>query len=92
MANTSSARKRARQIPKRTLRNKAIKSRVKTAIKNFEDSLNKGDQEHSRLMLRDAVKMIDKASAKGILHKNTAARKKSYLMRKFNYQQQEKTG
>jgi len=91
LPNTPTAKKRARQIPKRTLRNKAIKSKVKTAIKSFEYSLKHEDFEKARGSLREAVKMIDKASAKGIMHKNNAARKKSQLMRKFNYQQ-EKAG
>ncbi|MEC8334861.1 MAG: 30S ribosomal protein S20 [Actinomycetota bacterium] len=74
--------KRNRQNEKRRLRNKGIRSeinsRVKTAIKNAESgSANPAD-------LQEAVKKIDKAVAKGIMHKNTAARKKSRLSQKLN--------
>jgi len=69
-----SALKRLRQTVKRTLRNRAVKSRVKTLIKKARSTR---DPE----ALRAAVKAIDKAAAKGILHRNTAARKKSRLMR-----------
>lgn len=69
-----SALKRLRQTVKRTLRNRAVKSRVKTLVKKARATR---DPE----ALRAAVKAIDKAAAKGILHRNTAARKKSRLMR-----------
>jgi small subunit ribosomal protein S20 len=69
-----SALKRLRQTVKRTLRNRAVKSRVKTLVKKARATR---DPE----ALRAAVKAIDKAAATGILHRNTAARKKSRLMR-----------
>ena len=82
MANIKGQIKRNRQNEKRRLRNKGIRSeinsRVKTAIKNTESgAANPAD-------LQEAVKKIDKAVAKGIMHKNTAARKKSRLSKKLN--------
>ena len=82
MANIKGQIKRNRQNEKRRLRNKGIRSeinsRVKTALKNAESG------ETSSEDLQEAVKKKDKAVAKGILHKNTAARKKSRLSRKLN--------
>lgn len=66
--------KRLRQTVKRTLRNRAVKSKVKTLVKKARST-------RDLKALRAAVKAIDKAAAKGILHRNTAARKKSRLMR-----------
>jgi small subunit ribosomal protein S20 len=84
LANTKSAKKRISVIAKRTLRNKMIKSRVKTFISNFNKSLATGDIEAIKEKLRLAVKELDKAATKGVLHKNTVARKKSRLYAKFN--------
>lgn len=88
MANTPTARKRMRQIAKRTLRNKAVKGKMKSKIKRFEESLQSGDPEMAYASLQEAIKAIDKAAAKGIVHKNNAARKKSQLTRRFNLLQQ----
>ena len=81
MANIKGQIKRNRQNEKRRLRNKGIRSeinsRVKTVLKNAES----GDP--SSEDLREAVKKIDKAAAKGIMHKNTAARKKSRLSKQL---------
>ncbi|MBC95419.1 30S ribosomal protein S20 [bacterium] len=82
MANIKGQIKRNRQNEKRRLRNKGIRSeinsRVKTTLKNAEsDNATSED-------LQEAVKKIDKAVAKGIMHKNTAARKKSRLSKKLN--------
>ncbi|MBS3943266.1 MAG: 30S ribosomal protein S20 [Dethiobacter sp.] len=84
MPNTKSAEKRVRQTEKRTARNRRIKSMVKTAIRRFEEAMQAGDADAARVKLVSATQQIDKAAAKGILHKNTAARKKSQLARAFN--------
>jgi len=84
LPNIRSAAKRARQAEKRELRNKRIKSLVKTSIRRFEAALQDGDEEEAKYMFNRAVRQIDKAAAKGILHKNNAARKKSSLSRRFN--------
>ena len=84
MANTKSAKKRVLIIRKRTMRNKAIRSAVKTAIKKFEMALKVKPAEEARELLRQAIRALDKAVTKGVIHKNTASRKKSRLTRKFN--------
>ncbi len=84
MPNIKSAAKRARQNLKREDRNRRTKSSLKTAIRRFEESLTSGDREEARDKLNAAVSQIDKAVSKGILHKNNAARKKSYLNRVFH--------
>jgi len=84
LPNIRSAAKRVRQTEKRELRNKRTKTLVKTSIRNFEESLQHGDEEEAKNSLYQAVRQIDKAAAKGILHKNNAARKKSSLSRRFN--------
>ncbi|MFZ5897990.1 MAG: 30S ribosomal protein S20 [Bacillota bacterium] len=83
MAKNRSAMKRARKIEKRTLRNRMLRSSLRTSIKKFEQSLNAG-AEDVQAKLRKALVAIDKAVTKGILHKNAAARKKSRLTKKFN--------
>jgi len=60
-----------------------IISSLKTSIKKFEDSVKGGNLEEAQNLYRKAVSMIDKAAAKGSLHKNTAARKKSRLSNKL---------
>jgi small subunit ribosomal protein S20 len=79
-----SAIKRAEQAKKRALRNQAIRSRTKTAIRRFKEALEQGDLGLIREKLRQAVRTIDKAVTKGVLHKNAAARRKSRLYRLFN--------
>ncbi|HIE13150.1 MAG TPA: 30S ribosomal protein S20 [Desulfotomaculum sp.] len=81
MAKKSSL-KRLQQIEKRTLRNKSLKSALRTTIKKFEKALAEG-QTDTEDKLRAALRALDKARTKGILHKNTAARKKSRLMKKL---------
>ncbi len=84
MPNIKSAAKRVRQNIKRENRNRRIKSMLKTTIRRYEQSLASGDREDARLKLNAAVRQIDKAAAKGIIHKNNAARKKSHLSRVFD--------
>jgi len=84
MPNIKSAVKRVEIIRKRTVRNVRIKSALKTGVRRFEESLAGANQEETILKLRRALAAIDKAVTKGILHKNTAARKKSRLTKRFN--------
>lgn len=84
MPNIKSAVKRVEIIRKRTLRNARIKSALKTSIRKFEEAARTTNLDDAGLKLRHAIKTIDKAVTKGILHKNTAARKKSRLTRKLN--------
>lgn len=84
MANIRSAAKRARQNIVSGDRNRRIKSMMKTSFRRFEESLADGNIEEAKARLSIAVKHIDKAEAKGVIHKNNAARKKSRLSRIFN--------
>ena len=77
MANIKSQIKRNRQNEKRRLRNKGERSRLRTTEKAALEAAGKDSEEET---LRQAIKQIDKAAAKGIIHKNAAARKKSRLV------------
>ncbi len=79
MANTDSARKRIRQNIVRTARNTARKSRMRTFIKKVEAAIAGGDQEAARAALREAQPEMQRASGKGVIHKNTVARKLSRM-------------
>ena len=82
MPNIKSAEKRVRVIAKKTARNKAIKTNLKTMIKKA-DAAVAASADNSVDAVRLAIKRVDQAAAKGVLHKNTAARKKSALMKKL---------
>ena len=79
MANIKSAMKRIKVIEKKTLRNKIVKTSVKTAVKKFESAVAAGNLDEAKTLLSAAVCEIDKAASKGIIHKNAASRKKSRL-------------
>lgn len=83
MPNIKSAKKRVKVIAKKTERNKALKSALKTTIKKAITSIDSASEDRFEAV-NEAMKRIDQASSKGILHKNTAARKKSALARKLN--------
>lgn len=83
MANIKSAKKRVKVLATKTLRNKAINTSLKTDIKKANIALESNANDKAEAV-RVAIRAIDKASAKGILHKNTAARKKSALAHKLN--------
>ena len=78
-----SAIKRVKISEKQLKRNSAYKSRVKTFIKKFENSLNTEDKDVIEQNYRQCVSVLDKAAQKGILAKNTVSRKKSLLAKKF---------
>lgn len=79
MANIKSAKKRIKVTETKTLRNKAIKSSVKTAIKKVDAAVAAGDKELAKANLQHAISEIDKATTKGVYHKNTSSRKISRL-------------
>jgi small subunit ribosomal protein S20 len=81
VANIRSQIKRNRQNERRRLRNKAVKSEMRTRTKRALAAAESGSEDAPEL-LRRAVKRIDKAAAKGVIHPNQAARRKSRLMRK----------
>jgi small subunit ribosomal protein S20 len=79
MANTDSARKRIRQIEKRTARNRARKSRVRTFLRKVELAIATGDKGAAQDAFRAAQPELQRAATKGVLHDNTVARKLSRL-------------
>ncbi len=81
MANIKSAVKRIEVIRKNTIRNAAIKTGVKTRLRKFIEAETK---EEAAKAFKQAVTALDKAVAKGVLHKNTVARKKSRLAKRLN--------
>ena len=83
MANHFSALKRARQTEKRTIQNRANKSRFRTALRRFRAALQSGDATQSKSAFGETASLIDKAVKKGVIHKNTAARYKSRLSAKL---------
>lgn len=84
MANIKSAKKRILVAELRAARNKAIKSKVKTASKKVELAITAGNKEEAVLKLREAVSAINKAKSKGVYHRNNAARKVSKLTKAVN--------
>ena len=83
MADHFSALKRARQTIKRTARNRANASQLRTALRNLRESLEKGDKAAASEIYRKTVSALDKAIQKGVLHENTASRYKSRLSRRL---------
>ena len=81
MANIKSQKKRILTNAKRADRNKGVKSELKTRVKN---AVKAAETEQSEEALRLAVKRLDMAAAKGVIHKNQAARRKSRLMKQIN--------
>jgi small subunit ribosomal protein S20 len=79
MANTASARKRIRQTEKRTIRNRARKSRVRTFLRKVEQAITGGDKSQAQDALRAAQPELQRAATKGVFHKNTISRKISRL-------------
>ncbi|MCR4671925.1 MAG: 30S ribosomal protein S20 [Lachnospiraceae bacterium] len=84
MANIKSAKKRIKVIEAKTLRNKMIKSGVKTSVKKVYSAIESGDKEAANSALIAATSDIDRAASKGVFHKNTASRKVSRLSQAVN--------
>jgi len=83
VANIKSQIKRNRQNEKRRLRNKAVKSSLKTAIRKFNEATAAGDTENAATLMRDASRKLDKAVSKGVIHKNQAANRKSAITKRL---------
>ena len=79
MANTASARKRARQSEEQRQHNASLRSEFRTAVKNVRKAIEAGDQSAARTILLGAESTIDRIADKNIIHKNKAARHKSRL-------------
>jgi small subunit ribosomal protein S20 len=84
MANIKSAQKRIKVTETKTLRNKIVKSALKTAIKKFEAAVTSGNADSANVEFKSVTKALDMAASKGIIHTNMAARKKSRLAIKLN--------
>lgn len=84
MPNIKSAKKRVELTKAANARNKAEKSMLKTNLKKFDAALTEGNREAADAAYKIAVKSVDQAVNKGLLHKNTAARKKSSMTLKLN--------
>jgi small subunit ribosomal protein S20 len=84
LPNIASAKKKVRQARKRTFRNNMVKSQVRYAVKKFAEALKTADSDNIKTCLVNAIKAIDKAASKGVIHKNAAARKKSSLYRRMS--------
>ena len=83
MANTRSAEKMIRVAERRRVRNRAIKSAVKTFIRKAERGIFAASEDSAELVVQ-AISKLDKAASKGVLHPRNAARRKSRLMKKLN--------
>jgi len=84
MPNIKSAKKRVLVIEKKAMRNKAIKTALKTQIKKYLAAIEAGDKEVATKVYAETVSAIDKAVTKGVLHKNNANNRKANLAKKLN--------
>ncbi len=82
MANTKSALKRMRSNMRKRLRNRMILSRTRTALRRAREALATGQPDET--LIREAIRQLDRAAAKGVIHRNNAARRKSRLMKRLN--------
>lgn len=83
MANIKSAIKRNRQNEKRRLRNRVYRGKARTYVRNAFTAIESGDAPESEVAVKEAVRALDKAAEKGVIHKNNAARRKSRLMKRL---------
>ena len=84
MANIKSQIKRNRQNEKARLRNKAVKSSLKTAVRKFHEATEAGDTAKAAELMLIASRQLDKAVSKGVIHKNQAANRKSSIAKQLN--------
>ncbi len=83
MANIKSAIKRNKQNEKRRVKNRVFRGQARTAVKKARVAVESANKEEAQAKVLDAVKALDKAASKGIIHKNNAARRKSRLMKQL---------
>jgi small subunit ribosomal protein S20 len=83
VANIKSQIKRNRQNEKARLRNKSVKSSLKTVIRKLNEASESGNSEKAVALLRDASRQLDKAASKGVIHKNQAANRKSAIAKRI---------
>ncbi len=84
MANIKSQIKRNRQNIKRRAHNRIFRGGARTAVRKAQAAIENGEMEEARARTMAALKALDKAAAKGVIHKNNAARRKSRLMKQLN--------
>ncbi len=82
MANIKQQVKRNRKNEEARQKNKAVKSRIKTAIRRYREAVQAGDQEQATTRQREAARLLDKAVSKGVIHQNQAANRKSAIAKK----------
>jgi small subunit ribosomal protein S20 len=82
VANIKSQIKRNQQNEKRRMRNKSVKSSLKTAVRKFHDAAEAGDATAATELMRAASRQLDKAVSKGVIHKNQAANRKSSIAKR----------
>lgn len=83
MANSKSAKKRLKQAEKNRQRNQSVTSRMRTFLRRANEALEAGNADEAKPAVAKAVSEVDRACTKGVLHRNSAARKKSSLERRF---------
>jgi small subunit ribosomal protein S20 len=88
VANHKSALKRIRSSEKRRQRNRVVRGSTRSAVRRARTTIAGKDMAVAEVAVHDAVSALDKAAAKGVIHKNSAARRKSRLMRQLNRAQQ----
>ena len=84
MANIKSQLKRIKTNEKARLRNKSVKSSLKTAVRRFREAADAGDRDQVQITLQHASRQLDKAVSKGVIHANQAANKKSAMAQRAN--------
>lgn len=83
MANHKSALKRIRSSERKRLRNRTVRTTTRTKVKQARMTLQEGDVETARTAIHEAIRTLDKAVSKGVIHRNNAARRKSRLMKQL---------
>jgi len=83
LANIQSAKKRNRQNEKRRLRNRIYRGNARTQVKKARLAIEDGKKEDAVAAVKEAIRSLDRASSKGVIHKNNAARRKSRLMKQL---------
>jgi small subunit ribosomal protein S20 len=84
VANNKSAKKRVKQSEVRRMRNRAVKSAVRTEIKRFEKAVLANDKDAAKVSMDASFKLLDGAGSKGVMHKNTTSRKKSRMYKAYS--------
>jgi small subunit ribosomal protein S20 len=82
VANIKSQIKRNKQNEKARMRNKAVKSSLRTSVRKFREAADTGDLDEATVAMRTAIRSLDKAASKGVIHKNQAANRKSAIAKR----------